>query len=182
MAGARRSVLYWDTNIFLAWLKGEDNPPEEVGGIREHRELFNRRKVGIATSTITVAEVFQSSLSNEARQKLLEMEGRRNFRYVEAGIGVARLAHDIREYYCQLKDDVHPATISTPDAFHLASAIVTPGCSQLYTLDGKNGKKLDKERNRTLIPLSGKIAGKYDLTVAVPSTASVSLLDLQGHE
>lgn len=182
MAGARRPVLYWDTNIFLAWLKGENNPPEEVGGIREHRELFNRREVGIATSAITIAEVFQSSLSDDARRKLYEMEGRRNFRYVDAGIGVARLAHDIREYYCQLKDEVHPATVSTPDAFHLASAIATPGCSQLYTLDGKKRNKLDKDGNRTLIPLSGKIAGKYDLTVTVPSTASVSLLDLQGHE
>jgi hypothetical protein len=125
-----------------------------------------------------MTEVLQSSLSADAKEKLSAIEGRRNFRYIDASMGVARLAHEIRDYYYRLDDDL--PTVSIPDAFHLASAIATPGCRELYTFDGKSKRK-DKV-NRTLIPLSGKIAGKYDLKVAAPSTADVTLLDLAGHE
>lgn len=180
MAGSNPRAIYWDTCIFLAWLKNEGNSPEEVGGMREHRELFMSRQIRLATSVLTITEILQSSLPDTAREKLLALEGRTNFRYVQASTGVARLAHEIRDYYYRL-DDLN-ATVSTADAFHLASAIVTPGCSELYTLDGRNGHKTDKQGNRTLIPLSGKIAGKHDLKIATPSTGDLSLLDSLGHE
>lgn len=181
MPGSKRRVIYWDTNIFVAWLQGENNLPEEIGGIREHRELLGNREAYLATSVITVTELLQSSLRPDARKKLLELEGRKNFRYVEAGLGVARLAHEIRDYYYRLNDNLPP--VSTADAFHLASAIVTPNCNELYTFDGRNGKRTDRRgENRTLIPLSGKVAGKYDLKIAPPSTNDLSLLDSLGHD
>jgi predicted nucleic acid-binding protein len=180
MAGSRDRTIYWDTNIFLAWLKGEANTPEEIAGMREHRDLVVRREARLATSIITVTEILQSTLKVAARDKLLALTGHRNFRYVEVNPGVAWLAHEIRDYYYRLDDGL--PTVSAPDAFHLASAIVTPGCRELYTFDGKNGKLTDDSGNRTLIPLSGTVAGKYPLTIAVPSTPDVTLLDSLGHE
>jgi len=55
-------VYYWDTCLFLAWIKDEERPTGEMDGVREVIQRFKRREVKIVTSTLTQVEVLQSRL------------------------------------------------------------------------------------------------------------------------
>jgi hypothetical protein len=61
MAGVDPSY-YWDTCLFLAWIKDEERPSGEMDGVREVIERFKRREAKIVTSVLTAVEVLQSRL------------------------------------------------------------------------------------------------------------------------
>ena len=46
-------VYYWDSCLFLAWIKDEQRPTGEMDGVREVVERFKRREVKIITSVLT---------------------------------------------------------------------------------------------------------------------------------
>ena len=61
MAGAE-TKYYWDTCIFLAWIKDEQRPSGEIDGVREVVARAKRREVIIMTSVLTLTEALQSKL------------------------------------------------------------------------------------------------------------------------
>ena len=61
MAGAE-PTYYWDTCLFLAWIKDEERLSGEMDGVREIIERSKRREVKIVTSVLTTVEVLDSRL------------------------------------------------------------------------------------------------------------------------
>jgi hypothetical protein len=82
---------------------------------------------------------------------------------VNLDVEVAEKAQNIRDYYSKTKDAIS-ATITQPDAIHLASAISITNCECFYTFDGKD----KRGKSRSLLPLNSTIAGKYYLKIAKP--------------
>ena len=66
------------------------------------------------------------------------------------------MAHDIRDYYQRIKDQNDGKLLQTPDAIHLATAIMYRA-TEFHTFDdGKSGSK-----NLGLLGLSGPASREY---------------------
>ena len=121
MAGDR-PLYYWDTCLFLAWLKDEERRTGEMDGVRELVERSRRREVRIMTSALTLVEVLSSKIPvgfDTLFANLLKRITR-----VSMDIKVAAIAHDLRDYYSIRQAEFGNKTLSTPDAIHLATAIL----------------------------------------------------------
>lgn len=165
MSGIKK-LVYWDTGILVALLADEQRDPIEMQGIEEQVQLFDKNELIIYTSTITRIEVLHSQMSNKAVQGFESLLKRPNFQFAAVTNNVARIAHDIRDYYSKLKDEVGE-TLSTPDAIHLATAI-DQKCDVFYTFD----EKVRPGKSRSLVPLNGTIANKFYMKIEKPSPSS----------
>ena len=162
-------LYYWDTCLFLAWLKDEERPTGEMDGVRELIELSRRREVRLMTSALTLVEVLSSKIPigfDNLFNNLLKRINR-----VSVDIKVAGVANDIRNFYAARQAEFGNKTLSTPDAIHLATAILYRA-DEFHTFDDKGSSK-----NLGLIPLSGNVAGNR-LTICKP-VATRPQLDLR---
>ena len=57
MAG-NSPLYYWDSCLFIAWLKDEQRKTGDMDGVREVIEQAKRRKVRLMTSVLTLTECF----------------------------------------------------------------------------------------------------------------------------
>ncbi len=101
MSGSR-PLYYWDTCIFIAWLKDEPRPPGEMDGIRDHLARFKRRECALATSVLTLAELTETKLPAGTESLLEEVMQRPNFTRIAVDIRIANLARELRNYYLAL--------------------------------------------------------------------------------
>lgn len=140
-------IYYWDTCMFLAWLKNEARQPGEMDGVREIIERSHRRDCKLMTSVLTTVEVLQAKIPAGVDTLLTGLMKR----MLRVGIDtkVAQLAHDIRNQYA--KED---RSLKTPDALHLASAILHRA-DEFHTFD------------QQLIDMSGNVAG-HRLVICKP--------------
>lgn len=140
-------LYYWDTCMFLAWLKDETRQPGEMDGVREVIERSQRRDCKLMTSVLTTVEVLQARIPAGVDTLLAGLMKR----MLRVGIDtkVAQLAHDIRNHYA--KDG---RSLKTPDALHLASAILHRA-DEFHTFD------------QQLIDMSGNVAG-HRLVICKP--------------
>lgn len=146
MAGSN-PLFYWDTCIFLAWLKDEQRQPGEMDGVREVIERSQRRDCRLMTSVLTTVEVLQAKIPAGV-DTLLSGTMKRMLR-VGVDTKVAQLAHDIRNHYA--KED---RSLKTPDAIHLASAVLHRA-DEFHTFD------------QQLIDMTGNVAG-HRLVICKP--------------
>lgn len=160
-------VIYWDSSIFIAWLKNEQRPPGEMDGVLECVYHVKSKKVKLITSTLTRTEVFEANLTNEVREMYSKLLSRRNVQLIDADLRVTELARKLREYYKdQSKIDGLP-TLTTADAIHLATAVHFK-VDEFHTFDdGKKG-------GRSLLSLNGNVAG-YQLTILKPPVSQYRL-------
>jgi len=160
-------VIYWDSSIFIAWLKNEQRPLGEMDGVLEYVYLVEAKKVKLITSTLTRTEVFEANLTSEVREKYSKLLSRRNVQLIDADLRVTELARDLREYYqSQSNIDGLPG-LTTADAIHLATAIHYK-VDEFHTFD--NGKK----GGRSLLSLNGNVAGHH-LTICKPPVSQYRL-------
>lgn len=122
---------YWDTCIFLAWLKNETRAPGEMDGLAEIAAMIDRREAVLVTSVVTKTEVQQSSLDSYGRKRFEEIFQRRNIMLCDITEAISDLASEIREH-CQKNS----RKIETPDAQHLATAIAYK-VGQMHTFDDR---------------------------------------------
>jgi predicted nucleic acid-binding protein len=165
MAGAE-TTYYWDTCLFLAWIKDEERKSGEMDGVREVVERHKRREVRIITSVLTTVEVLQSKLPaglDTLFHGLMKRVSR-----IGIEIKVAGMAHDIRDYYMVRKGELEGKTLSTPDSIHLATAIMFRA-AEFHTFDHDGDA-----RNLGLLPLSGNVAG-HRLTICKPQAKNLTL-------
>jgi predicted nucleic acid-binding protein len=165
MAGAE-PVFYWDTCLFLAWIKDEERPTGEMDGVREVIERSKRREMKIITSVLTLVEVLQSKLPAGVEGLFLGLMKR--ITKIGMDTKVAMMAHDIRDHYMQRASEFNGKTLSTADAIHLATAILYRA-TEFHTFD-KDGDA----RHLGLIPLSGDVAG-HRLTICKPQARNPEL-------
>jgi predicted nucleic acid-binding protein len=147
-------LYYWDTCLFLAWLKDEDRQSGEMDGVREVIERQQRRDCRIMTSVLTGVEVLQSKIPAGVDRLFNGLMRRLNRVGIETKI--AQLAHDIRDHYAK-----EGRSIKTPDALHLATAIIHRA-DEFHTFDTQ------------LIGLSGNVAG-HRLVICKPVARSPQL-------
>ena len=150
-------IYYWDTCLFLAWLKDEERPTGEMDGVRDIIERSKKRDARIMTSVLTTTEALSARIP--AGMDTLFQQMMRRVSRVGIDIKVASLAHDIRNYYAKGGGK----TLSTPDAIHLATAIIFR-VDEFHTFDGNGSRK-----SLGLLPLSGNVAGNR-LAICKPET------------
>jgi len=56
MAGSNPPLYYWDTCIFLSWLKDEERKTGEMDGVRDIIHRLKRRDVKAMTSVLTIVD------------------------------------------------------------------------------------------------------------------------------
>jgi hypothetical protein len=82
---------------------------------------------------------------------------------------IASLAHDIRDHYMVRKDEFDGKTLSTPDAIHLATAVLYR-VDEFHTFDGGGSSS----KSLGLIPLSGDVGG-HKLMICKPQARNPGL-------
>jgi len=161
MAGTK-PVYYWDTCIFLAWLKDEQTrKPGEMDAIKDVLEKFKRREIGLMTSTLTITEISVAKVSSGTYTLLDDVMQRPNFSRISVDIRVAKLARDLRDFY--LTPNSTAKTLTVPDSIHVASAILYRA-TEMHTFDGNDSNKYN---SLGLLPLSGNVGG-HNLTICTP--------------
>jgi hypothetical protein len=132
---------YWDTCVFLAWIKDETVWPENVRkGIAQTIEMAMAGEVVIVTSTLTLAEILEAKMTPEQRVKfagifsapylqLVDMDRR-----ISTKSSVIRDHHDTRTYDQDGRQN-GGSFMRLPDAIHLATAIHM-NVDVVNTLDG----------------------------------------------
>ncbi len=165
MAGGE-PIYYWDTCLFLAWIKDEERPTGEMDGVREIIDRFKRREVKIVTSVVTIVEVLSGRIPVGMESLISGLMKRINKLGVD--IKVAQMAHDLRDYYSNNRDKFEGKILSTPDAMHLATAIIHR-VTEFHTFDHDGDAK-----NLGLLPLSGNVGGNR-LTICKPQAKNPQL-------
>jgi predicted nucleic acid-binding protein len=159
-------IFYWDTCLFLAWIKDEERPSGEMDGVRELIERHRRRDVKLVTSVLTSVEVLQSKLP--VGMEALFTGLMKRITRIGMDSKIASLAHDIRDHYMGRASEFGGKTLSTPDAIHLATAILYR-VNEFHTFDNDgSGKSLG------LIPLSGNVGG-HNLKICKPQARNPGL-------
>lgn len=158
-------LIYWDSCIFIAWIKDEKRPNGEMDGVYECVDNVNNGNIRLITSVITRTEVFEADLPEDVRIKYEALLQRRNVQLLDNDLRVANLSREIREYYTRLQKQDGIDTVTTPDAVHLATAIHYRA-DAFYTFD--NGK----QGGRSLLSLNGNVAG-YPLQICKPTVTQI---------
>ncbi len=162
MAGT--DTYYWDTCLFLAWLRNESPPSrqeDEMDGVRYYIRSVEDRKIRIMTSAITFVETTATKLPAGADEQFSDLLRRSSVSVVAADIKICRLARTLRDYYSDRASEFNNKTLSVPDAIHLATAILYKG-KEFHTFDANNSK-----RSLGLLPLSGNVGG-HNLVICKP--------------
>jgi hypothetical protein len=157
---AGKQTLYWDTAVWLAWLLDERHWPSGVlAGIQDVVIEVESGKTILFTSTMTRTEIFQGTLTPDQKTKYAQLLRRSNMQEIAPDSRITDRASAIREYH-----NGRGVKISTPDAVHLATAIIYRA-DEFHTMDGlqKGGTK----KPRKIMALNGNVAG-YPLVIVQP--------------
>jgi predicted nucleic acid-binding protein len=165
----QRPLIYWDTCIFLAWLKDETRAEGEMAGVYAVAVEVFEKKVDLVTSAVSETEIEQARLSQDAKEKWKKVFDLSNVEVVPLSAEMGRRAGELRAFYRNLGDG-RPGLCQN-DAYHLATAIVLD-VTAFHTFD-----ETDKKSCRGLLTLNGNVAG-FPLVIRKPSTEQGNL-DLQ---
>lgn len=166
-------TVYWDTSVFLAWIKDEKRPNGEMDGVNYYAEKIAKNEIVLLTSTLINVEILESTLSDEAKYRFHNLFMRRNCIQADPDVRIMQLASKIRDYYQNQKSIDGNKTLSTPDSIHIATAIQY-NVAELHTFDENEDSS---RRWRALIPLNGMVAGEYSLKICKPATPPLPLFD-----
>ena len=155
-------LLYWDSCIFLAWLKDESRPGDEMAGLGSIAREIEKKNFSVITSVITIAEILTGRSSEEVVTEFGKLFQRSNFQMINVDERIATKASEIRNHYIEKAKREKGSSIRFADSLHLATAI-TSRVSRFHTFDGSHEK-------RGLLDLNGDVAG-YPLVIEKPDTA-----------
>jgi len=160
-------TIYWDSCIFIAWLKDEKRQHHEMDGVYECVNEVESGRTRLITSVTTRMEVYESDLSLEVKDRYDSFLKRRTVHLLDQDLRISELGREIREYYHRQKGIDGLPELTTPDATHLATAI-HHGVDAFWTFDdGRHG-------GRGLLSLNGNVAG-HPLTICKPVATQLRL-------
>lgn len=151
-------TLYWDSCVFIAWLKNEPRAESELIGLKSCVDAIDRKTHNLATSALSSVEILEAEMPAGAEDQLQLFLTKSNIEIWPVDEEVIRLARKIRNHFKQLKTNgANTKVIKVPDAIHLATAIHYE-VSELHTFDGD------------LLKLNGSVAG-VPLVINKPGAA-----------
>jgi predicted nucleic acid-binding protein len=150
-------IYYWDSCIFLAWLRDEDRKEGEMAAVKSYVRKLESRQIKIMTSAIAYTEVTSTKLPDGVDQIFFDFMKRSSVQIIGADIRVTQQARKLRDYY-RLN---WGKNLCTPDAIHLATAILYKA-KEFNTFDESN-----KNKSLGLLQLDGDVGG-HSLTVCKP--------------
>lgn len=135
---------YWDSCVFLAWLKNEGAPPRAPGDMEGLASIVDEIDAGravLVTSVFTLTEILAGTLTADQRLRFEQTLMRPTTLRANVDVRVGNLSGRIRDHYRQTG-----LTIKAGDAIHLATAILMR-VDQFHTFDDG------------LLRLGGSVAG-----------------------
>jgi predicted nucleic acid-binding protein len=139
MSGNTKPKIYWDSCIYLAWLKGEEKEHGKsfIDAIHDIAKDNYEKKVVIITSTITFVEVLSARLDAEQERKFRKCFRSMDHITRDVDPPIALRARELRE---TIINGSGSKKLTTPDAIHLATASIYE--ADFWTFDaGGNDKK-----------------------------------------
>ena len=94
-------LLYWDSCIFLAWLKDERRPGDEMAGLGSIAREIEKKNFSVITSVITIAEILTGRSSEEVVTEFGKLFQRSNFQMINVDERIATKASEIRKHYIE---------------------------------------------------------------------------------
>lgn len=152
-----RPVIYWDSCVFLAYIKDEKPPqrdPEDMPGVYASAKEVYERKVELITSTVINFEIVTARLAPNHQRLLDQVFDLSNVHRIELSQRISEDAGRLAEYYRNLKATDGRPGLCRLDAFHLATALAYEVHS-FFTFDRR-----DKNNCRGLLGLNGDVAGR----------------------
>jgi len=161
-----REVTYWDTCIFIAWLKDEKRQAHDMDGVYDAVDDAKKGKIVVLTAATTFGEV-RKTKHLKAWKEFERFNQRRNVKVVDIDPRIHTLAAELRDFYKNLHAKDGNGLLTVLDSEHLATALRYKA-ARFYTFDngGKGG--------RSLLSLNGNVAG-YDLVICKPPVRRMSL-------
>ena len=158
MTGKHR-VVYWDTCVFLAWIKNETCWSEDIiKGIQQTIEEWRARHIVIATSAITMLEILSSQMTKEHKEAFAKVFSDPHLQLIDMDRRIVGKASAIRSEYdnrvFKADGSCTGSIMALGDAIHLATAIHYDA-AEFQTLDGSGARK----RRTDLLKLDGNVAG-----------------------
>jgi hypothetical protein len=94
-------LYYWDSCLFLAWLKDEERNAGEMDGVRDIIQRMKRRDARVMTSVLTLVEVLSARIPAGMDSLFKDLIKRLNRQSMD--IRVAQIAHDSFGNCCSLQ-------------------------------------------------------------------------------
>ena len=128
-------LICWDTSVLISWLK-ENETGKVMRSIKFVRAEIEAKKYKLAVSTLVYVEVLECKMRMECEtpeQAIKQFEEfMKNRNLVEVFAVDTRIAKRAQELRNRLNEKGR--NIKTPDAIHIATAIVSKA-KQLHTFD-----------------------------------------------
>jgi|GEM_PF-1710858 len=162
-------LLYWDTCIFLAWIKMETCWPEDVTkGIEQVVDSWRSGKTIIVTSSLTMLEVLSAQLSVDQKDLLRKVFSQPTLQLVDIDRRISAKASVIRQFYDDrtFHEDGSLKSgriMGIGDAIHLATALSVDRLSEFQTLDGAG-----KQRKKFALLDLGETVAEARLNIRLP--------------
>ena len=174
--------IYFDSCVYLAYYRNEvaSYGQGRINAIRELWEENNKGGTTIVTSALTICEVEERLLEWQMGNELDDFNNRFRIgahKLIDLDPIIAKKAAELRHYYrknpLKLPNKSKPsANLLTPDAIHLATAIIYQ-CDEFWTLDGLDAAH-DKHKSIKPLWLNNK-AGNHQLIIVPPALPQPSL-------
>jgi predicted nucleic acid-binding protein len=138
---------YFDACVYLAYLRNETAHygKSRIGAIESIWKQSERGGVVVVTSAITITEVLSHKLEAKAEKKFSQIIQSGVHQCEDVTPPIASKARQYRDYYHANPVKLPGGTgsrsdLTTPDAIHLATAIIL-SCEQFLTFDGVSENK-----------------------------------------
>ena len=134
----RNNLICWDSCVLIELIKGDNEA--RIHNILPIAESISKKQYGLIVSALVYVEVLESKMpSTDIKRFEGFMQNRKEVEIVAVDTQIARKARAIRDSGIE-----NGKKISTPDAVHLATAIIS-GARYLHTFDhlllSLNGEK-----------------------------------------
>ena len=138
-------IVYWDTNVLLAWLKGESRSDVGQSDLMHWVRRFDDGSARLITCAITSLEILEARTPPDVRRRLMSYFHPPRAEIFDITPAILETAYQLRNHFASLPAPPgrsHPATLCVPDAIHLATAVQMQA-DRFHTGDtGKRGNSL----------------------------------------
>jgi len=163
---------YWDTCVFLAYIRKEKHRIGEFEEIESRVKLFEQGAISLFTSAITITEIYEAARFNDHERNIFSgICKRTNFQFIDANRNICELASEIRSYFKlnPPKSNLYP---TASDAIQVASAIALRKMRkvdlELVTLDSDN-----KPKELAFIEMAPYIQSQYGVIITRPTVPPI---------